>query len=76
MKLRILQFQLQTLYIHAPTVYKLQLNSAEAANQDLLRNKARLEHDLAIKSNSLHIDREGCVATRKTFPVVSLATKL
>ena len=66
-----MQFQLQTLYIHAPTVYKLQLNSAEAANQDLLRNKARLEHDLAIKSNSLHIDREGCVATRKTFPVVS-----
>ena len=76
MKLRTMIFQLQTIYIHAPTVYKLQLNSAEAANQDLLRNKARLEHDLAIKSNSLHIDREGCVATRKTFPVVSLATKL
>ena len=25
--------------------------------QDLLRNKSRLEHDLAIKGNSLGIDR-------------------
>ena len=54
----------------------LQLNQAEASNQDLLRNKARLEHDLGIKSNSLHIDREGCLSSRKSFPVVSLSTKL
>ena len=54
----------------------LQLQEAEAANQDLLRNKAKLEHDLAIKSNSLHIDREGCLSSRKSFPVVSLAKKL
>ena len=53
-----------------------QLNEAEASNQDLRRNKARLEHDLAIKSNSLHIDREGCLSSRKSFPVVSLSTKL
>ena len=53
-----------------------QLNEAEASNQDLLRNKARLEHDLGIKSNSLHIDREGCLSSRKSFPVVSLSTKL
>ena len=53
-----------------------QLNEAEASNQDLLRNKARLEHDLGIKSNSLHIDQEGCLSSRKSFPVVSLSTKL
>ena len=75
--------------------------------QDLLRNKARLEHDIKIKSNSLFIDRfhqipqtycwqiwssylseilsilsrptthrEKCLSMRKSFPVVSLATKL
>ena len=44
--------------------------------QDLLQNKARLEHDLKIKSNSLFIDREKCLSIRKSFPVVSLATKL
>jgi len=52
------------------------LNEAELAHQDLLRNKARLEHDLKIKSNSLFIDREKCLSMRKSFPVVSLATKL
>ena len=44
--------------------------------QDLLVNKGRLEHDLKIKSNSLFIDREKCLSARKSFPVVSLATKL
>ena len=44
--------------------------------QVLLQNKARLEHDLKIKSNSLFIDREKCLSIRKSFPVVSLATKL
>lgn len=58
------------------SILSFQLQEAEAANQDLLRNKARLEEDLAIKSNSLHIDREGCLASRKSFPVVSLSTKL
>jgi len=52
------------------------LNEAEMAHQNLLQNKARLEHDLKIKSNSLFIDREKCLAIRKSFPVVSLATKL
>ena len=52
------------------------LNEAEHAHQDLLVNKARLEHDLKIKSNSLFIDREKCLSSRKSFPVVSLATKL
>lgn len=52
------------------------LNEAEMSHQDLLVNKARLEHDLKIKSNSLFIDREKCLSSRKSFPVVSLATKL
>lgn len=52
------------------------LNEAESAHQDLLVNKARLEHDLKIKSNSLFIDREKCLSARKSFPVISLATKL
>merc|ERR1719431_1546001 len=52
------------------------LSEAESAHQDLLRNKARLEHDIKIKSNSLFIDREKCLSMRKSFPVVSLATKL
>ena len=39
-------------------------------------NKARLEHDLKIKANSLFIDREKCLSSRKSFPVVALATKL
>ncbi len=39
-------------------------------------NKGRLEHDLKIKSNSLFIDREKCLSSRKSFPVISLATKL
>jgi len=52
------------------------LNEAEHSHQDLLANKSRLEHDLKIKSNSLFIDREGCLSSRKSFPVVSLATRL
>jgi len=52
------------------------LADAEQAHQDLLANKARLEHDIKVKSNSLFIDREKCISMRKSFPVVSLATKL
>ena len=52
------------------------LADAESSHQDLLMNKSRLEHDLKIKSNSLFIDREKCLSSRKSFPVVSLATKL
>ena len=37
-------------------------------DQDLLRNKARLEHDLTVKSNSLAIDRQKCLNQRKNFP--------
>lgn len=37
------------------------LREAQTAHQDLLRNKGRLEHDLAIKGNSLGIDRVKCL---------------
>ena len=37
------------------------LREAQTAHQDLLRNKSRLEHDLAIKGNSLDIDRVKCL---------------
>jgi len=53
------------------TVEALQakLRDAENALQQLLRTKAALEADLAVKNNSLFIDREKCLAMRKTFPM-------
>ncbi|CAD5118367.1 DgyrCDS7078 [Dimorphilus gyrociliatus] len=53
------------------TVEALQgkLREAENALQHLLRTKSSLEHDLAIKNNSLFIDREKCMGMRKTFPM-------
>ncbi|XP_076458370.1 tektin-3-like [Babylonia areolata] len=53
------------------TVEALQakLRDSENALQQLLRTKSALECDLAIKNNSLFIDREKCLAMRKTFPM-------
>ncbi|XP_076455488.1 tektin-3-like isoform X2 [Babylonia areolata] len=53
------------------TVEALQakLRDSENALQQLLRTKAALEADLAVKNNSLFIDREKCLAMRKTFPM-------
>lgn len=53
------------------TVEALQakLREAENALQCLLRTKSALEQDLAVKNNSLFIDREKCLAMRKTFPM-------
>ncbi|RUS91484.1 hypothetical protein EGW08_000808 [Elysia chlorotica] len=45
------------------------LREAENALQALLRTKGALEQDLSIKNNSLFIDREKCLAMRKTFPI-------
>ena len=44
------------------------LRESQTVHQDLLRNKSRLEHDLAIKSNSLVIDRQRCLGQRKNLP--------
>lgn len=47
----------------------MKLRMAENALQELLRTKAALEQDLAIKNNSIFIDREKCLGMRKTFPM-------
>lgn len=44
------------------------LRDAEDILQTLLHTKANLEHDLAVKANSLFIDQEKCMGMRKTFP--------
>ncbi|XP_016846786.2 tektin-3 [Anolis carolinensis] len=44
------------------------LREAEDTLQALVHTKANLEHDLAIKANSLFIDQEKCMGMRKTFP--------
>jgi tektin-3 len=48
------------------------LAQAEDCHQELLKNKSKLEHDIKVKANSLFIDSEGCLSTRKNFPVVRL----
>ncbi|KAM6175058.1 tektin-3 [Erethizon dorsatum] len=52
------------------TIQTLQqrLRDAEDTLQSLVHNKATLEHDLAVKANSLYIDQEKCMGMRKTFP--------
>lgn len=49
---------------------KNKLALEENAIQHLLRTKATLEHDLSIKNNTLHIDRERCLGNRRTFPSI------
>ncbi|XP_042658633.1 tektin-3 [Tyto alba] len=44
------------------------LRDAEDTLQVLVRAKSVLEHDLAVKANSLFIDQEKCMGMRKTFP--------
>lgn len=45
------------------------LRDAEDTLQTLVRAKSVLEHDLAVKANSLFIDQEKCMGMRKTFPI-------
>ncbi|KAM4673798.1 tektin-3 [Amazona ochrocephala] len=45
------------------------LRDAEDTLQTLVRAKSALEHDLAVKANSLFIDQEKCMGMRKTFPI-------
>jgi len=49
---------------------KNKLAQEENAIQHLLRTKATLEHDLSVKNNSLHIDRERCLGNRRTYPSI------
>ncbi len=41
------------------------LANSESALKGLIRNQLTLEEDIEIKSTSLHIDREQCMALRK-----------
>ncbi|KFO86792.1 Tektin-3 [Buceros rhinoceros silvestris] len=52
------------------TIQSLQqrLRDAEDMLQMLVHTKSVLEHDLAIKANSLFIDQEKCMGMRKAFP--------
>ncbi|XP_074870740.1 tektin-3 [Carettochelys insculpta] len=52
------------------TIQNLQqrLRDAEDTLQMLVHTKSNLEHDLAVKANSLFIDQEKCMGMRKTFP--------
>ena len=57
-------------------IHELQrkLADAEASQQQLLKTRARLEHELDVKNNSLFIDREKCLGIRKSFPISTLIT--
>ncbi|CAE1329544.1 TEKT3 [Acanthosepion pharaonis] len=48
------------------------LRQAENSLQELLCLKTKLEEELAVKNNSLFIDREKCLAMRKTFPMAPI----
>ncbi|KFO96268.1 Tektin-3, partial [Calypte anna] len=52
------------------TIQTLQqrLRDAEESLQVLARAKVVLEHDLAIKANSLFLDQEKCMGMRRSFP--------
>ncbi|XP_074016284.1 tektin-3 [Numenius arquata] len=45
-----------------------QLRDSEVTLQMLVHAKSVLQHDLAVKANSLFIDQEKCMGMRKTFP--------
>ena len=48
-----------------------QFTQAEECYQELLKNKAKLEHDIQIKATSLFIDSELCLEGRRWFPVAA-----
>ncbi|XP_076997938.1 tektin-5 isoform X1 [Tamandua tetradactyla] len=47
---------------------KLRLRETQDTLQLLVMTKSRLEHELAIKANTLCIDKEKCLGLRKAFP--------
>ena len=49
---------------------KNKLSQEENAIQHLLRTRATLEQDLAIKNNTLHIDQDRCLGARRTYPTI------
>ncbi|XP_037671265.1 tektin-5 [Choloepus didactylus] len=49
---------------------KLRLRETQDTLQLLIVTKSRLEHELAIKANTLCIDKEKCMGMRKAFPSI------
>nr|XP_004663165.1 tektin-3 [Jaculus jaculus] len=49
-------------------ILQQRLRDAEDSLQSLVHTKALLEHDLAVKANTLYIDQEKCMSMRKSFP--------
>ncbi|XP_047390377.1 tektin-5 [Sciurus carolinensis] len=47
---------------------KLRLRETQDTIQLLVMTKSRLEHELAIKANTLCIDKDKCMAMRRSFP--------
>lgn len=47
---------------------KLRLRETQDTLQLLVMTKSRLEHELAIKANTLCIDKDKCMSMRKSFP--------
>ncbi|ERE67450.1 tektin-5-like protein [Cricetulus griseus] len=47
---------------------RLRLRETQDTMQLLMMTKSRLEHELAIKANTLCIDKDKCMRMRKTFP--------
>ena len=52
-----------------------QLAEVESALAGLLRQKATMEDELRVKANSLLIDRDQVLGSRRAFPVTSIVTK-
>ncbi|XP_037077018.1 tektin-3-like, partial [Pollicipes pollicipes] len=52
-----------------------QLDEVERALAELLQQKAKMEEELRVKANSLLIDRDQVLGSRRAFPVTSLVTK-
>ena len=51
------------------------LAEANHALNQLLKNRERLEANIKVKANSLLIDRQKCMAMRRTFPFNVIVTR-
>lgn len=47
---------------------RMRLRETQDTLQLLVMTKCRLEHELAIKANTLCIDKDKCMCMRRTFP--------
>ena len=61
--------------VHSIKTLEDELQEANEALGDLLRNKQRLEKDIKVKKNSLLIDQQKCMSMRRSFPYNVVATR-